>query len=423
MHRSDRSPLLGRLEDFVARVKAAGLYPDIPIVDSAATEPVIDIDGKDHLLFCSNNLLGMSSHPDVKAAAAAALEKYGLGSGGSRLMAANLDVHVRLEERIAEFLGRESAICFTTGYMANVGTIPALMKIDFLANLNLADMALSFQEKRADWEQNARWDVFSEQANHASDVDGIRLSHAEPHIYEHKDVVGLERALAASTHDSKIIISDGVFSMDGDIAPISDIATLSKRYKTLVMVDDAHGIGVLGDNGRGSLEHLGVDPDDVDILMGTFTKAFGGVGGFVAGKRALIDYLRISARTYIFSAPLPPAIAAGLIKSIDIVAGEPWRGEKALENAAYFREQVETAGFDTLGSETHIVPVLIGREDHAMRATELLRDRGIVAPNARFPAVSVGRSRIRFVMTCQHSREQIDHLLGSLKEIKAELSF
>ena len=188
------------------------------------------------------------------------------------------------------------------------------------------------------------------------------------------------------------------------------------------MIDDAHGIGVLGTNGRGTLGHHGVDPDGVEILMGTFTKAFGGIGGFVAGKQALIDYLRISARTYIFSAPLPPAIAAGLIASVDIVSREPWRREKALESAALFRNEVQASGFDTLGSETHIIPVLIGREDDARRVTAELHRRDIIAPNVRFPAVPVGRSRIRFVMTSSHTREQINYLLKSLKEIKSQLN-
>ncbi|MBL6952152.1 MAG: pyridoxal phosphate-dependent aminotransferase family protein [Alphaproteobacteria bacterium] len=422
MTRYGQSPQMQRLEKFVARVREQGLYPDIPVVESAATEPVVRIEGKDLLLFCSNNLLGMSSHGEVKAAAAAAVEKYGLGSGGSRVMAANLDVHVRLEQRIAEFLGREDAICFAAGYMANVGTIPALMRIDFLASLNLNDMALNFTGKRRKVESQVDWDLFSEEANHASDVDGVRLSRAEPHIYGHKDMVGLGAALAASRHHSKIVISDGVFSMDGDIAPIPEIVALAKSHQAMVMVDDAHGIGVLGAKGRGSLEHLGVASDDVDILMGTFTKAFGGIGGFVAGSTALIDYLRISARTYIFSAPIPPAIAAGLITSIDIVDREPWRHEKALENAAYFRRKVEAAGFDTLGSETHIVPVLIGREDAAVRMAEGLRGHGIIAPKVHYPAVPVGRSRIRFVMTCQHNQAQIDYLLRSLRGLKTELN-
>jgi 8-amino-7-oxononanoate synthase len=411
-----------KIGKFLAKLRALGLYPNIPVLDDAGTEPVVHLDGEEFLLFSSNNILGMSSHPEVKEAARAAVDKYGLGSGGSRVMAANLDVHVRLEESIAEFLGRASAICFAAGYMANVGTIPALMKIDYFANLNLADMAVNFRQSRLDWEKSAAWDVFSEEKNHGSDVDGIRLSRALAHIYRHKDVAMLEGHLTKSQSDSKIIISDGVFSMDGDLAPIPKIIELARRYQALVMIDDAHGIGVMGPNGRGSVEHFGLPSDDIAILMGTFTKAFGGVGGFVAGERDLIDSLRVSARTYIFSAPIAPAIAAGLITAIDVVSREPWRREKSLENAGYFRQAVQAAGFDTLGSETHIVPVLIGSEQNAMRTTELLRRRGIIAPNARFPAVPVGQARIRFVMTSEHTTDQIQYLVTCLKDIRAELN-
>jgi 7-keto-8-aminopelargonate synthetase-like enzyme len=234
-------------------------------------------------------------------------------------------------------------------------------------------------------------------------------------------MAALASALEQSSNPSKLIVSDGVFSMDGDIAPVPRIVELAKQYGAMVMIDDAHGIGVIGAGGRGSGELLGVAPEDVHIHMGTFTKAFGGIGGFIAGKKELTDFLRISARTYIFSAPLPPGIAAGLIKAVEIAAQEPWRREKALENAYYFRREVSAAGYDTLGSEAHIVPVLIGREDHAGHATHALRQRGIIAPNARFPAVAVGQARLRFVMTCEHTREQIDYLLKCLKELRAEL--
>jgi 8-amino-7-oxononanoate synthase len=422
MPQRHRHHTLVKLGKFLGKLRALGLYPDIPVLDGAGTEPVVRLDGKEFLLFSSNNILGMSFHPEVKAAARAAVDKYGLGSGGSRLMAANLDVHEQLEVRIAEFLGRESAICFAAGYMANVGTIPALMKIDYFANLNLADMAVNFERSRLDWEKSEAWDVFSEEKNHGSDVDGIRLSRSRAHIYKHKDVEMLEGYLSKSQSDSKIIISDGVFSMDGDVAPIPQIVEFARRHQALVMIDDAHGIGVMGTNGRGSVEHFGIPSNEVAILMGTFTKAFGGVGGFVAGERDLIDYLRVSARTYIFSAPIAPAVAAGLVKAIEIVSREPWRREKSLENAAYFRQEIQAAGFDTLGSETHIVPVLVGTELNAMRTTKLLRQRGIVAPNARFPAVPVGQARIRFVMTSEHTTDQIEYLVNCLKDIRAELN-
>ncbi len=358
-----------RIKEFVRAVRDSGLYPQNPIVNSATTEPVVWVDGRDHLLFCSNNLLGLSNHPEVRAAAAKALERYGLGSGGSRQMAANIDVHRALEHRIADFLGQEDAICFAAGYMANVGVIPALMKLDRYMQIDQVRTLAPPQPGTA----GPSWEIFSEELNHASVVDGVRLAAAEVSRYAHKDMAGLAARLDASAARSKFIVSDGVFSMDGDIAPVPELARLARRHDAVLMIDDAHGVGMLGAGGRGSLEHLGVPPAEIDLQMGTFTKAFGGVGGYVAGDRGLIDFLRISARTYIFSAPLPPAIAAGVAESIDIAEREPWRREKALENAAYFRREVRALGYDTLGSEVHIVPVLIGSEAAAAEATRRLR--------------------------------------------------
>jgi 8-amino-7-oxononanoate synthase len=415
-----RSPT-ERIKSLVRQVRNSGLYPQNPIVNSATTEPVVWVDGRDHLLFCSNNLLGLSNHPDVKEAARKALERYGLGSGGSRQMAANIDVHRALEHRIAEFVGQEDAICFATGYMANVGTLPSLMKIDLLEQLAAAQLGTPIEALPAEGDLVQGWEIFSEQLNHASLVDGIRLSHADVSKFPHKDMEKLEELLDASDKASKFIVSDGVFSMDGDIAPIPELTDLAQAHSAILMIDDAHGVGMLGDNGRGSLEHHGVPTAKVDLQMGTFTKAFGGIGGYVAGDANLIDYLRITARTYIFSAPLPPAIAAGVAEAIDIAEREAWRREKAIENASYFRREVEALGFDTVGSEAHIVPTLIGDENAAAEVTRRLRHRGIVAPHARFPAVELGRARIRFVMTCQHERDQIDFLLKCLEEVRVFL--
>ncbi|GGE61919.1 aminotransferase class I/II-fold pyridoxal phosphate-dependent enzyme [Actibacterium pelagium] len=407
-----------RIKTLVQMIKASDLYPVNPIVNSATTEPVIWVDGRDHLLFCSNNLLGLSNHPDVKEAAAKALDRYGLGSGGSRQMAANIDVHRALELRIAEHLGREDAICYTTGYMANVGTVPALIMVDLLQAI--AASLLGKSDLVPPESEGSSWEVFSEQLNHASLVDGVRLARADVSKFPHKDTARLKKQLEASDKPSKFVVSDGVFSMDGDIAPIPEIARLAKKHNAMLMIDDAHGVGMLGENGRGSLEHLGVSTSDVDLQMGTFTKAFGGVGGYVAGDRDLIDFLRISARSYIFSAPLPPSIAAGVAEAIDVAEKEPWRREKAMENAFYFRREVESLGYDTLGSEAHIVPALIGNELKAAEVTKMLRHRGIVAPHARYPAVAPGMARIRFVMTCQHEREQIDYLLKCLAEVREQ---
>ena len=411
-----------RIKTLTRLVQNSGLYPNNPIINSATTEPVVWVDGRDNLLFCSNNLLGLSNHPEVKAAAAKALDRYGLGSGGSRQMAANIDVHRALEMRIAEFLGQEDAICFAAGYMANVGAIPALMKVDLLQAIARAHLGHA-EEFKSNESATAGWEIFSEELNHASVVDGVRLARAKVSKFPHKDIKHLEECLSASTMASKFIVSDGVFSMDGDIAPIPELAALAATHSAMLMIDDAHGVGMLGKNGRGSLEHHGVSTSQVDLQMGTFTKAFGGIGGYVSGDKEIIDFLRISARTYIFSAPLPPAIAAGVAEAIDIAEREPWRREKALENAFYFRREVEARGYETLGSEAHIVPALIGDEVKAGEVTRQLRHRGIVAPHARYPAVGLGRARIRFVMTCQHDREQIDFLLKCLSEVRETLEF
>lgn len=401
--------------EVVETLRKEGLYPEIPIVQSAATETKIVVDGKDFLLCSTNNYLGMSSHPKVKEAAIKAIEKYGLGSGGPRLLSGNIDVHNELEATIAKFVNREAAICFVAGYMTNIGVIPALTN---LPNLNPVAHILSFLTgKPTDFEKIS---IVSDEKNHGSIIDGIRLANTKKLIYKHNDLIDLEEKLKELKGARCLIITDGIFSMDGDVAPIPGIVKLAKQYNAMLMVDDAHGIGTWGDTGRGTLEHFGVE-NDVDVLMGTFTKAFGGIGGFVAGKKELIDYLRISARTYILSAPLPPSISAGLKKSVEIVAEEQWRREKVWENAAYFKEKVQEMGYKMTDTKSLIMPIIIGDEKLAIGATKKLYEKGIIAPNARFPAVARGQARLRFVANAQQTKEDLDRLLTALKEIKAEL--
>lgn len=401
--------------EVVETLRKEGLYPEIPIVQSAATETKIVVDGKDFLLCSTNNYLGMSSHPKVKEAAINAIEKYGLGSGGPRLLAGNIDVHNELEATIAKFVNREAAICFVAGYMTNIGVIPALTN---LPNINPVAHILSFLTgKPTDFEKIS---IVSDEKNHGSIIDGIRLANTKKLIYKHNDLIDLEEKLKELKGARCLIITDGIFSMDGDVAPIPGIVKLAKQYNAMLMVDDAHGIGTWGDTGRGTLEHFGVE-NDVDVLMGTFTKAFGGIGGFVAGKKELIDYLRISARTYILSAPLPPSISAGLKKSVEVVAEEQWRREKAWKNATYFKEKVQEMGYKMTDTKSLIMPIIIGDEKLAISATKKLYEKGIIAPNARFPAVARGQARLRFVANAQQTKEDLDRLLTALKEIKAEL--
>ena len=401
--------------EVVKTLRKEGLYPEIPVVQSAATETKIGVGGKDFLLCSTNNYLGMSSHPKVKEAAINAIEKYGLGSGGPRLLSGNIDVHNKLEEAIGKFVNREDAICFVAGYMTNIGVIPALTN---LPNLNPVAHILGFLTgKQTDFKKIS---IVSDEKNHGSIIDGIKLANTNKLIYKHNDIVDLENKLKELKGERCLIITDGIFSMDGDVAPIPGIVKLAKQYNAMLMVDDAHGIGTWGDTGRGTLEHFGVE-DDVDVLMGTFTKAFGGIGGFVAGKKELIDYLRISARTYILSAPLPPAISAGLTKSVEIVAEEQWRREKAWENATYFMGKVKEMGYKMTDTKSLIMPIIIGDEKVAISATKRLYEKGIIAPNARFPAVARGQARLRFVANAQQTKEDLDQLLTALKEIKVEL--
>lgn len=407
-----------KFAEIVSDIKKRGLYPEIPIIGSAATEPRIQTGGADFLSLSTNNYLGMSSHPEVKKSMIAAVEKYGMGSGGPRLLSGNIDVHNHLEKEISSFVGKDDAICFTTGYMGNIGTIPAITN---LLDTGLLSYGSKLLKTKLGIKTSVKASIISDEKNHGSIIDGIKLSGAEKLIYKHCDMQDLESKLKSATYSWKLIITDGIFSMDGDIAPLREIVALAKKYDAMLMVDDAHGIGIMGENGRGTLEHFGVNFADVDIILGTFTKAFGGIGGFVAGNQDLIDYLRITARTYILSAPLPPSVAAGLTTSVQIVRSTPSLRRRAWDNAEYFRTEVAKLGFKTFGSKSLIIPVGIGDENKAIEATKELFKRGIIAPNARFPAVARGNSRLRFVMTSTHTKEDIDTLLKNLGEVKVLL--
>lgn len=385
----------------------AGLYPDIREISSAPT-PAVVIDGKEILMFCSNNYLGLATSEGVKRAVRAGVEKYGLGSGGSRLISGSTDVHRKLEKTIAEFKGCKDAIVFTTGYQANMGTITAVM-----------DAVHKFGRER--FNPLCKRDIIlSDELNHASIIDACRLSRQKTIIYRHRDVIHLEALLRKYKKRRKIIVTDAVFSMDGDIAPLPDILRRAKKYNSLVMVDEAHSTGVLGVSGRGIKEYFDLD-DGVDIVMGTLSKALGGLGGYVAGSRDLIDFLRISARSYIFSTSFPPAIASGVIAAIEEIKSRPELRENLWRNVNMLRSGFQERGFNTLGSETQIVPVFIGEETKAIEAARLLFQGGIFAPCVRWPAVPKNKSRIRFTVMASHTENQIARLLKVLAEIGRSL--
>lgn len=398
---------MGSIKKTLEWVIKNDLYPDIKTIEGASTDPEVVIEGEKFLMFCSSNYLGMANDKRVKERIIEAVNKYGMGSGGSRLISGNLDIQNELERSIAEFKNTEVAITFLAGYMANVGVIPALMKlidISFLAGIKKI-----FKKSN----ESINSVIFSDELNHASIIDGCRLAKVEKAIYKHKDMNDLEDKIKKYKRENNLIVTDGVFSMDGDIAPLPDIVALGKKYNVMVMVDDAHASGVLGKNGRGTAEYFNLK-DGIDVMMGTFSKAFGGIGGFIAGNKDLIDYLRVTARTYIFSAPIPPAIAAGLVESIKIVSSDNARREKLWENIKYIRSKLEQLGFNILG-ETNIIPLVVGEEKKAISFSRDLLSKNIFLPCVRWPAVPEKQARLRITVMATHTKEHIDQLLNALE--------
>ena len=352
--------------------------------------------------------------PRVIEAAVQGARKWGIGNGSARLLTGNLEIHNQLEEKIAAFKHREAAVSFVSGYMANSGTIPALV------NVPKFSLASLFSEKIAKDKDTI---IFSDEYNHASAIAGIRLSGAKKEIYKHLDINDLlEKLKNYPVSQRKMIVTDGVFSMDGDIAPLPQILEQARQYKAIVYLDDAHGTGILGPHGRGVEDYYNVE-GQVDVIMGTFTKCFGGVGGFVVGSKDLVDYLKITSDSFIFTAPIAPPVVCGLIKSIEIATEETWRREKVLANALYMKDQLANIGINFLNSRTQIIPIFIGNEKKAMDASVKLLERGIFIPAARWPAVPKGKARLRTTVSTAHTKEQINVLIENLKEIKSEIGF
>jgi len=395
-----------RIKSILSYVRDNGLYPDLHVIEGAA-EPVVKIQGKRMLMFSSNNYIGLATHPQVVAAAKDALSTYGVGSGGSRMLSGNITVHRDYEKAIAAFKGGEDAIVWSTGYQANIGVISAVMN-------PLKVMPGDFLKRRGV--------VLSDQLNHASIVDGAIMSRQKRVIYKHGDVEDLERLLKRHRRRRTLVVTDGVFSMEGDIAPLDKIVPLCKQYNAMLMVDEAHATGVLGKRGHGTLEHFGLNPmTDVDIIMGTHSKALASIGGFVVGRKDLVDYLRIASRAYIFSAALPPAISAALIEALRIIEHGSDTRHALDSNSTYLKQQLQKHGFDTLGSQTQIVPVLIGPDRDAITFSRELFDRGIYAPCVFWPAVPKHTARLRLTLMNTHTRDQIDTLVAECVDIGRDL--
>lgn len=379
-------------------------YPDL-MVCSSAPEPETIMDGKRILMFSSNNYLGLATHPDVKRLAKEAIDKYGIGSGGSRILSGNYDIHQKLEKALASFKGGEDAMVFPCGFSTNLGVIPAIMNL-------FGSSILSIFMKRFT-ERNI---IFSDEFNHASIIDGCRASKIETAVYKHCDMQDLEKKFKKYKGRRKLIITDTIFSMDGDIPPLDQIVALAKQYNALTMVDEAHATGVFGERGAGIVEQFNLT-GQIDIIMGTLSKALGSLGGFIVGNKKLIRFLRVATRSYMFSTSLPPVLAAAALSSIDIIKNNPNLRKNLFDNVNYFRKKVNTLGFNTLNSKTQIIPLLVGEEDKAIKMGGLLFKNNIFAPCARWPAVPKGLSRIRISIMATHTKDQIDYLISKCEEI------
>lgn len=362
---------------------------------SNGNESEVVMNGKKFLLFSSNNYLGLATDSRLKKKATEGISKYGTGAGGSRLTTGNFDIHEQLESEIADFKKTEAAIVFSSGYLANVGVISSVVKTGDT--------------------------IFSDAWNHASIIDGCRLSKAKTIVYEHADMADLERKLRQSYGDGKkLIVTDGVFSMDGDIAPLPKIVELAKEYKAYIMIDDAHATGVLGNDGCGTADYFGLK-EEIDFTVGTLSKAIGAEGGFVSTSSIAKNYLLNNARSFIFQTALSPSAIEAAREGISIIQNEPERRKQLLKNAQYLRLKLEESGFVIKEGETPIISLIIGGSHEAMQFSAKLMDEGVFIPAIRPPTVPKGSSRLRITVMATHTIEQLDMVISKIKKIGKEM--
>ncbi|HZI90678.1 MAG TPA: 8-amino-7-oxononanoate synthase [Thermoleophilaceae bacterium] len=367
------------IETALDDLRDRGLYRRMRMV-SGPQGPRVLLDGKPVLLLCSNNYLGLADHPRVREAAAEASMRYGAGAGASRLVSGTMRIHRRLEERLAEFKGCERALLFGSGYLANVGTIQALARSGEV--------------------------VFSDALNHASIIDGCRLAGAETFVYDHADLDHLAWGLEQAEGRGSLIVTDGVFSMDGDIAPLEGIVELAREHDVRMMVDDAHGTGTLGPGGRGTVAAAGLE-DEVDVLVGTLSKSLGSYGAYVCCERRIAKYLVNTARTLIFSTALPPPAVAAAMAALELLQEEPRRVEKVQRNSAVLREALAEKGLPAPRGVTPVIPLVIGHADAAVAVTERALGRGVFAQAIRPPTVPAGTSRLRLTVMASHTKSEL----------------
>jgi glycine C-acetyltransferase len=391
-----RSNPLSYLTTQLDELKAKGTHFRLRVLDDEQAA-VCSFDGKKVINLASNNYLGLTTHPRLREAALEATRRYGVGSGAVRTIAGTMKIHMELEEKIARFKNVEACVVFQSGFTANAGTVSALLgKEDF---------------------------IISDALNHASIIDGARLSRAKILVFEHKDVAQAEERLV-SVQDQpgrKLLITDGVFSMDGDIGPLPGLCEVAEKYGAIMMVDDAHSSGVLGRNGRGTVDHFNLH-GRVDIQVGTLSKAIGALGGYVCGSRDLIDFLYHRARPFLFSTSHPPSVAATCIAAFEVLENEPERIEKLWENTRFWKKELALVGFDIGGkttpkSETPITPIIIGDGKLTMDFSRELFKEGVLGTGITFPTVPEGKARIRTIMTASHTKEELEEALEVLKKV------
>lgn len=376
-------------------LKERGLYRPLRVLEGRQ-EAETTFDGKYVVNLSSNNYLGLTTHPKLIAAAHAAIDQYGAGSGSVRTIAGTMSQHMELETKIAKFKHTEGALVFQSGFTANAGTVSSVLGKEDL--------------------------IISDELNHASIIDGCRLSRAKIKVFKHKDVADLRRVLEETKgqYPRTLVITDGVFSMDGDVAPLADIVEVAEAYQAIIMVDDAHASGVMGKEGRGTVDHFGLH-GRVHIQVGTLSKAIGCLGGYVAGSRSLIDYLIHKARPFLFSTSHPPAVTAAAMAAFDLLQEDPTLMERLWDNTRYFKAGLSALGFDTAGSETPITPVIAGDAKLAMELSDRLFAEGIFAQGIGFPTVPNEKSRVRTIVTATHTREELDRALAAFEKVGKEL--
>ncbi|MBS0355837.1 MAG: pyridoxal phosphate-dependent aminotransferase family protein [Proteobacteria bacterium] len=395
-------------QDIARWLEQRGTVHLIPRVESLPS-PAFRMDGSEHVSFSTNNYLGLASHPRMIAKAREGLERYGVGNCESRLLGGDLEIYDQLEQKLADMKGKDTALLFATGYLTNLGVLSSLVKTAQFARM------YGFRTRG-----RHSYAFFSDEYNHVSIREGIRLSGADRLTFRHLDLEHLESLLKASEATTKIIVTDGVFSQDGDIAPLPELLSIADRYDAMVYVDDAHGTGVLGANGGGITEHFGIN-DPRLICMGTLSKAYGAIGGFIATDKYIGELLRLTCSAYGFTSTLPPDQVFAVSEAIDIVQDEPERRQRLWDNKRYFVESMQGLPYTLVSTTTPIVPVLIGDEVLTDNLSQLLRSVGLHVDSVKFPAVPKNQGRLRVILNAGHTRKQIDLLVSVLRDQQSVL--